>query len=71
MTPPLPSRRHVWVDCSGGYTYPGLVMAWRRGPAGWEAQVAVARARTISVQWTPAGALHLVTDDGWSTRPAH
>ena len=69
MSPPVPSRRHVWVDCSGGYTYPGLVMAWRRGATGWEAQVAVVRSRTVSVQWTSATALHPVVDDAWSGRP--
>lgn len=61
---PAPRRRHVWVDCSGGYRYPGLVMAWRRSPAtGWEAQVAVVREKTVLVQWVPAHALHPVRDD--------
>ena len=65
-----PGRRHVWVDCSGGYRYPGLVMAWRRNPeAGWEAQVAVVRPGSVLVQWIPAGSLHLVADDGWVQPP--
>ena len=63
---PAPAHRHVWVDSSGGYTYPGLIMAWRRDPSGWQAQVAVVRDRTVLVQWTPASSLHPVTDDGWS-----
>ena len=67
MTPPTPAHRHVWVDCSGGYTCPGLIMAWRRDPTGWQAQVAVVRDRSVFVQWTPAATLHPVTDDGWST----
>ncbi len=61
---PAPRRRHVWVDCSGGYQYPGLVMAWRRSSAaGWEAQVAVVREKTVLVQWVAAHALHPVRDD--------
>ena len=64
MTAPTPTHRHVWVDCSGGYTYPGLIMAWRRDPSGWQAQVAVVRDRTVFVQWTSAASLHPVTDDG-------
>lgn len=60
-----PTRRHVWVDVSGGYRCPGLVMAWRRGTdGGWEAQVAVVRGRSVLVQWSPAATLHLVVDDG-------
>jgi hypothetical protein len=69
VRPPTPSRRHVWVDVSGGYTCPGLVMAWRRELAGWEAQVAVVRDRTVFVQWVAATALHPVVDDAWSTGP--
>jgi hypothetical protein len=68
--PPVPTHRHVWVDCSGGYTYPGLIMAWRRDLSGWQAQVAVVRDRTVFVQWTPAATLHPVTDDGWDAGPA-
>jgi hypothetical protein len=64
VSTPTPAHRHVWVDCSGGYTCPGLIMAWRRDPSGWQAQVAVVRDRTVFVQWSPAAALHLVTDDG-------
>jgi hypothetical protein len=30
MDPEQPKRQHVWVDCSGGYRRPGLVIAWRR-----------------------------------------
>jgi hypothetical protein len=67
VTPPTPAHRHVWVDCSGGYSCPGLIMAWRRDPTGWQAQVAVVRDRSVFVQWTPAATLHPVTDDGWST----
>ena len=66
MTPPTPAHRHVWVDCSGGYTCPGLIMAWRRDPSGWQAQVAVVRDRTVFVQWAPAATLHPVTDDAWA-----
>ncbi len=64
MSAPTPAHRHVWVDCSGGYTCPGLIMAWRRDLSGWHAQVAVVRDRTVFVQWTPAASLHPVTDDG-------
>lgn len=67
MAPADPARRHVWVDCSGGYRYPGLVMGWRRGAdATWEAQVAVVRPGSVLVQWVAASTLHLVTDDGWA-----
>lgn len=69
MTPPNPRRRHVWVDCSGGYQCPGLVMAWRRAPAGWEAQVAVVRHGAVLVQWVTATTLHPVTDDHWVRTP--
>jgi hypothetical protein len=34
-------RHHVWVDSSGGYRHPGLVITWRRSADGeWEAYVA-------------------------------
>lgn len=69
MSTPAPAHRHVWVDCSGGYTCPGLVMAWRRDPTGWQAQVALVRHKTVFVQWTPASALHPVVDDGWDPTP--
>lgn len=72
MAPAKPGRRrHVWVDCSGGYRYPGLVMAWRRDPDGaWEAQVAVVRPGSVLVQWVAAAALHPVTDDRWARGPS-
>jgi hypothetical protein len=39
----------------GGYRYPGLVLAWRRGSdQGWEAQVAVVREGCVLVEWLPA-----------------
>lgn len=64
-----PARRHVWVDSSGGYQYPGLLMAWRRSPdGGWEAQVALVQLETVLVEWVAASALHLVTDDRWAER---
>ena len=35
-------RRHVWVSTSGGFQYPGLVIAWRHtDESGWEAYVAM------------------------------
>ena len=40
-----PTRRHVWVDASGGHKYPGLVIAWRRRGDGWEGYVVVTRGR--------------------------
>jgi hypothetical protein len=70
MTAPEPGRRHVWVSASGGYRYPGLLMAWRRAPgAGWEAQVAVVRPGSVLVQWVAADALRPVVDDGWARPP--
>jgi hypothetical protein len=62
-----PKRRHVWVDGSGGYRQPGLVIAWRRreGLDGWEAYVAVARDGTVLVGWEPSSNLHPVADDGY------
>lgn len=66
---PSPVRRHVWVDSSGGYQYPGLLMAWRRTTdGGWEAQVAVVQLGSVLVEWVEASALHLVTDDQWAER---
>lgn len=59
-----PQRRHVWVDVSGGYRYPGLVLAWRRTADGaWEAHTAVVRGRSVLVQWLAAADLHPVLDD--------
>ena len=59
-------RRHVWVDCCGGYRYPGLVIAWRRTAAGWEAYVATLRESSVLVTWEKATDLHPVRDGGWS-----
>lgn len=57
--------RHVWVDVSGGYVCPGLVIAWRATPQGWTAQVAVVRDASVLVQWLPSGQLRPVRDDRW------
>ena len=55
----------MWVDVSGGYSCPGLVLTWRRTAEGaWEAHTVVVRARTVLVQWLPASTLHPVVDDG-------
>lgn len=62
----LSQRRHVWVDCSGGYRRPGLVIAWRRTGDGWEAYVAILQGSDVLVTWERATDLHLVSDDGWS-----
>ena len=62
-----PRRQHVWVDCSGGHRYPGLVIAWRRTATGWEAYVATLRESSVLVTWQKATDLHPVRDDGWST----
>lgn len=65
MAGSAPQRRHVWVDASGGYRYPGLVLAWRQADGGgWEAHTAVVRGRSVLVQWLPAADLHPVADDG-------
>ena len=61
-----PRRRHVWVDCSGGYRRPGLVIAWRRTADGWEAYVATLGESSVLVTWEAAINLHPVRDDGWS-----
>lgn len=61
-----PRRRHVWVDCSGGYRRPGLIIEWRRSDEGWEAYVATLRESSVIVTWEKATALHPVRDDGWS-----
>jgi len=62
----VPRRRHVWVDSSGGYRYPGLVLAWRLGlRGGWEANVAVVHTDSVFVNWLPATDLHPVADDSW------
>jgi hypothetical protein len=62
-----PRRRHVWVDGSGGYRRPGLVISWRRTDGGaWEAYVAVGKDGSVLLSWEPANQLHPVTDD----RPA-
>lgn len=68
MAPPNPGRRHVWVDCSGGYQCPGLIMAWRQSADGWQAQVAVVCQANVLVQWVPGATLYPVTDDGWLVR---
>jgi hypothetical protein len=61
-----PKRRHVWVDCSGGFRYPGLVIAWRRTADGWEAYVAILQEGSVLVTWEKAADLHPVQDEGWS-----
>ena len=60
-------RRHVWVDSSGGYRHPGLVITWRRSADGeWEAYVATtSKFGSALVRWAPALSLHPVTDDRW------
>lgn len=60
-----PRIRHVWATMSGGYVYPGLLMSWRRGDSGWEAQVAIAMRGTVLVRWLPGSQVRPVTDDGW------
>jgi hypothetical protein len=45
-------RRHVWVDVSGGYRRPGLVIAWRRRNESWEGYVAVVREGSVPVTWS-------------------
>lgn len=57
--------RHVWAMMSGGYTYPGLILAWRRTDRGWEAQVAVAMRGTVLVRWLPGTHVRPITDDRW------
>ena len=64
-----PRHRHVWVDCSGGRRCPGLVIAWRRDPTGWLAQVAVVRNGSVLVEWVTATVLHPVADDRWHQLP--
>ena len=64
-----PKRRHVWVDCIGGFRYPGLVIAWRRTADGWEAYVAILRQGSVLVAWEKASDLHPVRDEGWSKTP--
>ena len=70
LHPPMdtdsPRRRHVWVDGSGGYRRPGLVISWRRNGGGWEAYVAIGSDGSVLLTWEPANQLHPVTDD----RPA-
>jgi hypothetical protein len=56
----------VWVDCSGGRRYPGLVVAWRRTAAGWEAYVAILREGSVLVTWEKTSDLYPVRDEGWS-----
>lgn len=60
-----PKRRHVWVHTSGGFQYPGLVIAWRNTDGtGWEAYVAMKHGDGAAlVTWEPAAALRPVTDD--------
>lgn len=64
-----PKRRHVWVDCSGGFRYPGLVITWRRTAGGWEAYVAILQDNSVLVTWEKASDLHPVRDEGWSSSP--
>ena len=66
MAPEQPRRHHVWVDCSGGYRNPGLVIAWRRASDGWEAYVAILQDSSVLVTWEKAADLHPVRDEGWS-----
>ena len=65
MDPDKPRRRHVWVDVSGGYRCPGLVIAWRRRDESWEGYVAVVREGSVLITWEAAANLHPVRDDRW------
>lgn len=58
--------RHVWVETTGGYVHPGLIMAWRSDGAAWAAQVAVVRDASVLVQWLPSEQLRPVRDDRWA-----
>jgi hypothetical protein len=60
-----PGVRHVWAQMTGGYVYPGLLISWRRGIRGWEAQVAVVMRETVLVRWLPESRIRPVSDDGW------
>ena len=67
-----PKRRHVWVDGTGGYRYPGLVITWRRTSdgSGWEAYVAHShRDGGALLTWELASALHPVADDRYQQTP--
>jgi hypothetical protein len=65
-----PRRRHIWVDCSGGYRRPGLVIAWRRTADDWEAYVAILQDSSVLVTWEKSTALHPARDDGWYRLPS-
>jgi hypothetical protein len=64
--PTLPRTYHVWVNLtrmlSDKHTveYPGLVVSWRHGTGGWEAQVVWVTPRedrsddTAHLGWVPA-----------------
>ena len=62
---PVDAQRclHVWVKTTDGRTHPGIVVAWRRGPEGWQAYVAVALDGSVLLTWHPGGDLRPVADD--------
>lgn len=59
----------MWVETTGGYVHPGLIMAWRRHGVAWAAQVAVVRDASVLVQWLPSEQLRPVRDDRWAEGP--
>lgn len=71
-TPASPQVHHVWVSLtrSGGkrevYSYPGLVLDWRRTNGGWEAlvtYVTIEDFQAVHMLWVPAEQLTPVRDD--------
>ena len=67
-------RPHVWVDASGGYRHPGLVITWQRpeGSNGWEAYGAMVLGDgSALVTWQRSSNLHPVTDDRWQSPSAN
>lgn len=60
--------RHLWVAplSKGLQPTPALLVEWRRGGGGWEAQVAQAHGESMLVSWEPADRLAPITGPEWA-----
>jgi hypothetical protein len=67
-------HRHCWVVDELGECHPGLVLEWRRGPAGWRGLVAYVTgagdAYTLMQRWMAAEQLRSAETGGSQQTPS-
>jgi len=60
-SPPPPALKHCWVVTGPRGRLPGLLLAWRQGPDGWQGRVVHAVLEpsgwAVVEEWLPAGML--------------